>query len=213
MYTSSSELQYIVELSGQRLLPVPNTDNHTPISERLQLLRDKAHAWFKFNPHSFETVSIPNNNRLYYAEKIVTREHFCLWDPDVAAIIPILPKSPQQTVERWHKLNSVISVAHSDLEKLDVFMDLAQNLIVVAYLVQGTPHIDLRALDGGAHPQAAGSRLLLSELLRYKANDMDESANLKGLGRHIALRRIVPHLDQWHLQIWDWRRSTTSNVS
>jgi hypothetical protein len=99
------------------------------------------------------------------------------------------------------------------LEKLDVFMDLAQNLIVVAYLVQGTPHIDLRALDGGVHPQAAGSRLLLSELLRYKANDMDESANLKGLGRHIALRRIVPHLDQWHLQIWDWRRSTTSNVS
>lgn len=99
--------------------------------------------------------SLPNNNRLYYADKTVTREHFCLWDPDVAAIIPILPKSPQQTVERRHKLNSVISVSHSDLEKLDVFMDLAQNLIVVAYLVQGTPRIDLRALDGGVQPQAA----------------------------------------------------------
>ncbi|KAG1747287.1 hypothetical protein EDD22DRAFT_851106 [Suillus occidentalis] len=126
---SLAELQYIVELSGQRLLPVPNTNNHTPISERLQLLRDKAHAWFKFNPHSFQTVSVPNNNRLYYADKTITR----------------------------------------------------------------TPHIDLRALDGGIHPQAAGSRLLLSEPLRYKAN---ESANLKGLGSHIALRRVVPRFDQ-----------------
>jgi hypothetical protein len=44
-YISSSELQYIVELSGQRLLHVPNTDDvNIPVSERLQLLRDKAHA-------------------------------------------------------------------------------------------------------------------------------------------------------------------------
>lgn len=40
---------------------------------------------------------------------------------------------------------------------------------------------------------------------------MDESANFKGLRRHIALRRIVSHFDQWQLQIWDWQRSTTSN--
>lgn len=210
MYTSSSDLQYIVELSGQRLLPVPNTNNHIPISERLQLLRDKAHAWFKFNPHSFQTVSVPDNNRLYYADKTITREHLCLWNSDAAAIIPILPKSPQQTVERLHQLNSLISVSHSDLKSLAVLMDLAQNLIVVAHqlTVQGTPHIDLRALDGGVHPQAAGSRLLLSEPLRYEAV---ESAKLRGFGRHIALQRIDPRFDRWHLQIWDWQRSTTSN--
>ncbi|KAG1778226.1 hypothetical protein EV702DRAFT_1094800 [Suillus placidus] len=201
---------YIVELSGQQLLAVPDTDNYTPISKRLQLLRDKAHTWFKFNSHSFETVSIPKE--LCYANKIVTRGHLCLWDQDLAAIIPTLPKSPQNTVERWQRtLSSVISVPHSD--KLDVFMDPAQNLIVVAYVVDETLHIDLRALDGdGVHPQAAGSRLFLSGLEEYGEHHVDtESANFKGLGRHIALRRISLSFDMWQLQIWDWQHSTTSN--
>jgi hypothetical protein len=132
----------------------------------------------------------------------------------VAAIIPILPKSQQQTVERWQRtLSSVIPIPYS--EKLDVFMDLAQNLIVVVYLVDETLYIDLRALDGdGVHPQAAGPRLFLSELQGYDAHHIDtESANLKGWGRHIALRRIAPSINQWQLQIWDWQHSTTSNVS
>ncbi|KAG2339284.1 hypothetical protein BDR05DRAFT_1062254 [Suillus weaverae] len=209
-YMSSSELQYIVELSGQQLLAVPNTDNHTPISKRLQLLRDKAHAWFEFNSHSIETVSIPNE--LCYANKIVTRGHLCLWDQDFAAIIPTLPKSPQHTVEQWQRtLSSVISVPHSD--KLEVFMDPAQNLIVVVCVVGETVHIDLRALDSdGVHPQAAGPRLFLSALQEYEEHHIDtESAKLKGLGRHVALRWISLSIDMWQLQIWDWQHSTTSN--
>ncbi|KAG1750443.1 uncharacterized protein EDB91DRAFT_1244028 [Suillus paluster] len=57
-YTSSSDLQYTGELGGQHLLPV-SSNNHTPISERLQLLRDKVQAWFRFDVHYFKTVSIP----------------------------------------------------------------------------------------------------------------------------------------------------------
>ncbi|KAG2119546.1 uncharacterized protein F5147DRAFT_767033 [Suillus discolor] len=61
-YLSSSELQYIVELSGQQLLPVDlPLDSHTPtISECLQLLRDKAHAWFQLNTQPVEHIDVSN---------------------------------------------------------------------------------------------------------------------------------------------------------
>lgn len=45
MYISYSELQYIVELGGQQLFPVPERDQQ--LHFYLRLLRDRAHAWFK----------------------------------------------------------------------------------------------------------------------------------------------------------------------
>ncbi|KAG2134474.1 hypothetical protein DEU56DRAFT_756910 [Suillus clintonianus] len=212
-YMSSSELQYIVELSGQRLLPVPDVDDHTPISERLQLLRDKAHAWFKVHLHSFETVSLSKEMR--FAQINVTDGHLYTWDvrEDVAAIIPILPKPSQQSVQRdrWQRtLSSIISVPHS--VKLDVFMDLAQNLIAVLYLVDEALYIDLGALDGdGIHPQAAGRRLSLA--MPPGSEDCSNylwSVKMKCFGRHIALRWGSRLKVMW-LQIWDWQDSTTSN--
>ncbi|KAG1719281.1 hypothetical protein EDB19DRAFT_2030440 [Suillus lakei] len=212
MYMSSSELQYIVELSGQQLLvPIPSTDNHTPISERLQLLRDKAHAWFKFNLHSFEIVTIPKEP--FYVDEIVTHGHLCLWNDDLAVIIPILPKPSQHTVEhdQWQRtLSSVTSVPHS--YKLDVFMDPAQNLIAVAHVVDEIIYIDIRTLDDdGVHPRAAGRRLFLSVLRGYEEHDMNDSTNLQVFGRHIAFRRTSLSFDCWQLQIWDWQHSMTSN--
>jgi len=57
-YMSFSKFQYIIKLSRRQLLPVPNVVDHTSISKRLQLSRNKAHAWFNFNFHSFEQVSL-----------------------------------------------------------------------------------------------------------------------------------------------------------
>jgi hypothetical protein len=104
-----------------------------------------------------------------------------------------------------------MSFPHSD--KLDVFMDPTQNLIVIVYVADETVYIDLRALDGdGVHPQAAGPRLFLSTLQEYEDTHIDaESAKIKGFGRHISLWRT--YFDMWQLQIWDWQCSTTSNVS
>ncbi|KAG1786086.1 uncharacterized protein HD556DRAFT_1068794 [Suillus plorans] len=213
-YLSSSELQYIVEISGQRLLVISNTDNSIPISKRLQLLRDKAHAWFKVDIHPLEMIPVtrPPLSR----DKLVAGGHFCLWDAlyDTATIFPVLPKPSQQSIRRNWLQGTLCSVPHS--HKLDVLMDPAQNLIAVAYVVDNkTVYINLGALDGdGVHPQAAGERLFLS----------DDSENrhgriigwLKGSGTHIALSRWSDNknrtsLDKvWQLQIWDWKYSTTS---
>lgn len=221
-YMSSSELQYIVELSGQRLLHVPNTDNvNIPVSKRLQLLRDKAHAWFKVDSHSFETVSLPKN--MHSHEKFVADGHIYLWDQedDMAAIVPILPKPLQKTVKRSWSPGTLLSVPDSD--NLDVFMDPAQNLIAIAYSVTDatlesndeTLYIDLGALDrDGIHPKAAGRTLFLSVLPASKDKCfVTESAKLKGFGRHIALRRsfAYPFEEMWQLDIWDWQHSATSN--
>ncbi|KAG1852504.1 hypothetical protein F4604DRAFT_1933652 [Suillus subluteus] len=87
-YLSSSELQYIVKLGGQRLLPVGlGAHNHTPISERLRLLRDKAHAWFKFDTRPVQTVIVP--------ETFVSNGHLCLGHEQnlVAAAYEIIGKS------------------------------------------------------------------------------------------------------------------------
>ncbi|KAG1804788.1 uncharacterized protein HD556DRAFT_1326314 [Suillus plorans] len=221
-YMSSSELQYIVELSGQWLLHIPITDNVSiPVSKRLQLLRDKAHAWFKVDPYSFETVSLPKN--MYSDEKVVADRHIYLWDQeeDQAAIIPILPRPLQKTVKRNWSAGTLLSVPNSD--NLDVFMDPAQNLIAIAYSVTDatlesndeTLYIDLGALDkDGIHPQAAGRTLFLSVLPASKDKCfVTESAKLKGFRRHIALRRsfAYPFEEMWQLDIWDWQHSATSN--
>ncbi|KAG2134476.1 hypothetical protein DEU56DRAFT_902008 [Suillus clintonianus] len=210
-YMSSYELQYIVELGGQQLLPVPNTDDHTPISERLQLLRDKAHAWFKVNFHSLETVSLwekmhspqINDGHIYTHD---TRK-------GLVEIIPILPKPSQQTVQRdrWQRtLSSITSTPRSVV--CNVFMDLAQNLIAVLHCVDQAFYIDLGALDGdGVHPRAAGRRL--SRTVLPGSGDISSNryrANMKCFGRHIAFHWRSPSEVMW-LQIWDWKNSMTSN--
>ncbi|KAG2087902.1 uncharacterized protein F5147DRAFT_781167 [Suillus discolor] len=219
---SSSELQYIVELSGQHLLHVPNTDNESiPVSKRLQLLRDKAHAWFKVDPNSFKTVSLPKN--MYPDKKFVADGHIYLWDKeeDMAAIIPILPKPSQKTVKRNWSPGTLFSVP--DSHNLDVFMDPAQNLIAIACSVTDILDLDyerlyigLRVLDrDGVHPQAAGQTLFSSILLASRDEYfVAESAKLKGFGRHIALCRsfVYPFEEEiWQLHIWDWQHSTRSN--
>ncbi|KAG1775234.1 hypothetical protein EV702DRAFT_1269576 [Suillus placidus] len=230
IYVSSSGLQYIIELGGQRLLPVPNTDNHTPTSICLQTLRDRAHAWFKFDLHSFKTIALPEI--LYANKKFVTNGHLCLWDKDrdQASIIPILPKPSQRTIKRHWSPGTLCLVPHSTT--LDVLMDPVQNLIAIVYSVadeydhlesEKMVSIDLRALDGDSiHPKAAGRTLIVSgpapcdNVNRIKTT----FAKLKGCGRHIALQRTLeldgrnrnyPRPAQWQLQIWDWQNSLVSN--
>ncbi|KAG2133264.1 uncharacterized protein EDB93DRAFT_1331514 [Suillus bovinus] len=215
---SSSELQYIVELSGQRLLPVPNMNNHTPTSNCLQTLKDRAHAWFKLNMHSFKTITIQDNS-LTNKRRVIDR-HFYSWNfrSDLAMIIPILPKPSQRKIKRSWSSATLSSVPHSIM---DVLMDPAQNLIAVACHVpyENDPltwifNINLGALDGGGiHPQAAGRRLLLVPSGRFSAM----STKLECCGRHIALQYCsfsVPGMTRctqdWHLHIWDWKDSMTS---
>ncbi|KAG2151234.1 uncharacterized protein EDB93DRAFT_305364 [Suillus bovinus] len=229
-YMSSSELQYIVELSGQRLLPVPNTNNHIPISNRLQTLKNRAHAWFKFDMHSFKTITLQEN--LYtkiLTKQLVTNGHLYSWDDynDVAAIIPILPKPSQQTIEHYWSPGTLCPVPHSIT--LDVLMDPAQNLIAVAYYVTHendfesyeAVYVDLRTLDSdGIHPQAAGRTLLLSESSVYEDATVETTrAKLKCYGKHIALQRslvITPddrrnhYTQRTEWQIWDWQNSAIS---
>ncbi|KAG2128034.1 uncharacterized protein EDB93DRAFT_1185446 [Suillus bovinus] len=196
----SSELQYIIELGGQRLLPVPIADlrNHTSVSQRLQLLRNKAHAWFQFNLHacSFQTLSI--QEQFYEVRTSLADGHFCLWHESEdsehwAKIIPILPKPSQSTVERYWSPASLCSVPNAYI--VDVHMDPTQNLIAIAYAV--------------SHDMTQEGRFYV---------DLREHLTLKGLGRHLALQ-CSPGFDDplrtsrviWWLQLWDWQHSTTSN--
>ncbi|KAG1842920.1 hypothetical protein C8R48DRAFT_780868 [Suillus tomentosus] len=213
-YLSSSELQYIVEISGQQLLVIPNTDKSIPISKRLQLLRDKVHAWFKVDTHPFEMVPVLTWAPLS-RDNIVAGGHFCSWNPprDTAMIFSVLPKPSQQSIQRNWLPGTLCSVPYS--RNLDVFMYPAQNLIAVAYVVDHkTVYINLGALDGDrSHPEAAGERLLSDDSENRFETTM---AKLKGFGRHIALSRRWDDENRasffkWQLQIWDWKYSTTSD--
>jgi hypothetical protein len=232
MYISSSELQYIIELGGQRLLPVLNTDldNHTPMSKRLQLLRDRIRAWFRVDINSVKTVSIPD--QFYDGRLSLADGHLCLYDrdEDLARIFPILPKPSEQTIERDLSPQTLCLVPNSD--SIDVLMDPTQNLIAIAYVItEGIFQlgdvkffIELGTLDGGgAHPQAAGRTLFMSgppqcKSIRFQPN----SGKLKGYRERIALwcslrfddvGSVACSRTMWWLQIWDWQHSTTSIVS
>jgi hypothetical protein len=205
---------------------------------RLRLLRDKAHAWFKFDKRSFKIVSIPDQFR--FSTKFVTGGHLCLWKSQVNdggyesvnfKIFPILPKPSQRKIERDWSQRLARPTIHTHM--FDTFIDPAQNLFATASYVPADGHllsdnesfdINLRILDGdGIHPQAAGPKLFLSELTGYKNSGfVRQTLNLKGLGRHIALWRslTIGDVDNvtmfgeiWSLQIWDWQHSMTSNVS
>ncbi|KAG2341822.1 hypothetical protein BDR05DRAFT_964870 [Suillus weaverae] len=228
IYISSSGLQYIIELGGQRLLPVPNganTANHTPTSIRLQTLRDRARAWFKFDLHFFKIIALPE---ILYNEKIfITGGHIWMWGKlrDQASIIPIQPKPSQRTIKRYWSPGTLCLVPYSTT--LDVLMDPVQNLIAIVYSVddhlqsEKMVSIDLRALDGDSiHPKAAGRTLIVSGPAGYDNVNRIETtfARLKGCGRRIALQRTLD-VDgtrrypkrAWQLQIWDWQNSTVSN--
>ncbi|KAG1822734.1 uncharacterized protein BJ212DRAFT_1477149 [Suillus subaureus] len=226
-YISCSELQYIVELGGQHLLPVPNTfDNRTPISKRLQLLRDNAHAWFRFDIHSFETgfYTIP-----YLKCGLLTGIFACGSDMETRPqFSQVLPKPSQYTIERGWSPMSLRSDPNA--YGFDVLMDPMQNLIAIAYATVDDHfqwnderiYIDLGTLDGGGiHPQAVGRTLFRSELPGIQSGTRTSTnlgkLKLKYFGRHIALwhsRQITSeYLDErlWELQIWDWQHSTTSS--
>ncbi|KAG2156916.1 uncharacterized protein EDB93DRAFT_1126489 [Suillus bovinus] len=233
-YTSSSELQYITELGGQQLLPVPDTgldnSNHTSISKRLQLLRDTAHAWFKFDIHSSKTISIPD--QFQDAKTSLADGHLCLFNEDeqTAKIFPVLPKPSQQKIERSWPSGSLCSIPYAD--SIEVFMDPAQNLIAIACMIADESpgmdsdgmrlYIDIGVLDGDGdvHPEAAGKTLFLSGLPTCEDGLYTiENWKLEGLGKHIAFRRsLLVHEggykfgeEIWFLQIWDWKHSTTSS--
>ncbi|KAG0699313.1 hypothetical protein DFH29DRAFT_57448 [Suillus ampliporus] len=219
-YKSSSELQYIVELSGQRLLRVHNPDDRTPAYERLQLLRDKAHEWLKFDIDSFETFTLPEKVPYYGAS--VAYGHLSMWQhfrANFATIVPILPKPSQQTIEREWSPGTLCSVPDRSVQ--DVFMDPTQNLIAIAYSVprdiNDALYIDFRALDsGGVHPKAAIQRVSVSGLREYDEDLIErKTVRLMGFGSHIALwhslavtERRTSNENIWELHISDWQHST-----
>ncbi|KAG2054383.1 hypothetical protein BDR06DRAFT_415021 [Suillus hirtellus] len=230
IYVSSSELQYITELGSQQLLPVFN--GSLPVSERLRLLRDKAHAWSKFDVHSSESISIPVQFRRRMKVSVVNG-HACFWKPTMHSgkIFPIVPKPLQQNIDRDFSPDSLCSIPkqrQSDFDVLNVLMDPVQNLLAIVYatvvrnsglVYDEACYIDLVALDGDCtHPQAAGRTLFLSDLPKRK-NFITKSTKIEGFGRHVALRlfddqlRIPSFTSRWWLQIWDWQHSTTSKVS
>ncbi|KAG2035007.1 hypothetical protein BDR03DRAFT_1012882 [Suillus americanus] len=211
-YVSSSELQYIVELGGQHLIPISNTDsdNLVPVSERLQHLRDRAHAWFRVDIRSVKTVSIPKPS---YVDSFIADGHIYWWDEedDTATIKPILPKPSQQTIERNWSPGTLCTVPNSSI--LHMLMDPAQNLIAVVYVNDdGTLLVNLRALDDDRfHPQAAGPTLFLSEL-PGSGSDVDlENVKFKVMGSHITLKFAASNYDTWRLHIWDWQHSAISH--
>ncbi|KAG1851970.1 hypothetical protein F4604DRAFT_1303676 [Suillus subluteus] len=226
IYMSSSELQYVTELGSQQLLPVSN--DHIPVSERLQLLRKNTRAWSKFDLRSFEIISIPETFQTFTATYI-TNGHACFWNPfiDSVRIFPILPRPSQKTIERNFSPGSLcLFPNHSNI---DIFMDAAQNLLAIACAVRDDnypsdedSYIELLTLDGGSvHPQAAGPILFMSSLWlpRSRENFETPCSKLEGFGRHIAFLRFEPLFAgtdssfafKWRLDIWDWQHSTSSN--
>lgn len=226
---SSSQLQYIVELGGQQLLPVSSTDfdgQHAPIHEHLRLLRDKAHAWFRFHLNPFETVSIPPLMfDLDVIKSSIVDGHLYLWDDDTTMmqVRRILPKLSQQIDTHHNVPPHSLPYLGCHGPTLDVFMDPEQNLLALAYSIPDDHGnrflIHMRALDeGGIHPQAAGSSLFLSGLPAQGNQGWSiREWKLKGFGKHIALLCLLMDrtscTTSWWLQIWDWQLSATSNVS
>ncbi|OJA12063.1 hypothetical protein AZE42_02194 [Rhizopogon vesiculosus] len=170
MYMSSCELQYIVELGGQRLLPLHDISlgDHVPIPKRLQLLREKSRAWLRFNIHSSKSISVPKQD--WGAQRRFINGHLFFWSNRQQKIFPILPEPSQHTADRDWSRESLCPV---DATIVSIDLDMSQNLIAVAYIIDETLeiddkriYVDLGALDGdGIPPQAVGRTLFPSELL------------------------------------------------
>ncbi|KAG2046328.1 hypothetical protein BDR06DRAFT_1037728, partial [Suillus hirtellus] len=180
IYMSSSELQYITELGGQQLLPVLN--GSLSVSERLQLLRDKVHAWSKFDVHSSESISIPVQFRRRTKVSVVNG-HACFWKPTMhsglAIVYATVVRNDGLVYDEAYCIDLVAldgDCTHPQAAGRTLFLsDLPKrkNFVMESTKIEGFGrHIALRLFDDQL--------------------------------------RIPSFTSRWWLQIWDWQQSTTS---
>jgi hypothetical protein len=223
---NSTELQYIIELGAQRLMPTHPRPSAVSVAECLRILRGKAKAWgsFKLNvteehrvPLSFNPKSIMITHQQlglsttywpgYVVSKVIDLRTCtpeanippCIWDRDYASPLPG---------------TSVCSRYIDETQDLMITVDLLSD---DAHTSDFVYEINFRTIStDGEHPLAHTSRLELICRVPYKEH-RQHKVIITVLGDRIAFYSEIKTEDgvdypYWSLHVWNWHEGGQSEV-
>lgn len=220
---NSTELQYIIELGAQRLMPIHPRPPALSVAECLRILRDKANAWSSFNLSVTKSLRVP----IFFDPLSMMIAHQRLgfsarrWPNHTRSI-----ESKVIDLRYIHEMASVpLSIWDRDYATsapgTHIYIDVMQDLIITTSLLRVTSESDLvyvyqlhfRTISTDKeHPLAHASRLQLT----CKPGDVDlHRLVFAVLGDRLAFCSQV----QWNnnlsrsLHVWNWHEGGQPDVS
>ena len=215
---NSTELQYLIELGAQRLIPVHPRSPTLSMAECLHILRDKAIAWSSFKLKvtkrlhrvPFFKPGIPSiiHQQLAFSSLRWPSE----LDSKVIDLRTCTPETASAPPRTWGRdIENAAPVCFR-------LVDEAQDLMVTVSILSGNPRtsnlmyrIDLRTIyTDMEHPLAQGSCLVDGRVPREDVRQVKLAA-VTVLGDRLAFYGSVhPPADggtanhRWSLHVWNW---------
>jgi hypothetical protein len=233
---NSTELQYIVELGAQRLMPIHPRPPTVSTGECLRILRGKANAWNSFDSSVTKDLRVALSYDPTKAFKfMITHQQLSLsagfWHPrfithiiDLGTCIPGIANVPS-CVRGSDYANLGDAYVYSR------YIDATQDLMITVNFLGNNPHtsdfmgrlygINFCTLSTNkAHPFAHESRLELVCRVSCDEEWQSHKIELTVLGDRLAfysevkLDDSVSEVDYpyWSLHVWNWREGGQSDV-
>ncbi|OAX31178.1 hypothetical protein K503DRAFT_870733 [Rhizopogon vinicolor AM-OR11-026] len=219
---NSTELQYLIELGAQRLMPVHPRPPTVSIAECLRILRDKANAWSSFDLSVTKRLRVP----WFFNPKLITITHQKLtlspWHgrgimSKVIDIRTCTPETARLPPCRWNKGNANPSPGAYLCYR---YLDETQDLVITVYKLS----VDTSASDfmyqihfrtistDKEHPLAHISCLELTCRVPSKEDRRFQKSEVTVLGGRVAfyheVQVLIEDIDEiysyWSLHVWSW---------
>jgi hypothetical protein len=210
---NSIELQYIIELGAQRLIPAHPRSPNVSVTECLRILRDKANMWNSFKLNT--TKSLRVSPCFFY--KSICHQQLSLAnsyrDGGIASkaidLRTCTPETMSLPPRIWNQDDANLVPGTS----VDVLSTIPPHTSDFMY------EISFRMIStGGEHPSAYRSRLFEGEVARDGDVQL-HSTMVTILGDRLALYvrvDILPENEEihpcWMLHVWDWYKGDQPDV-
>ncbi|OAX30584.1 hypothetical protein K503DRAFT_807040 [Rhizopogon vinicolor AM-OR11-026] len=230
---NSTELQYLIELDAQRLMPVHPRPSTVSITECLRILRDKANSWSSFDLSVTKRLRVP----WFFNPKFITINHqkltlSPLYDrggvhfmSKVIDIKTCTPETARLPPCKWEN--------HANLSPrgyfCDRYLDETQDLAITVYLLSIDPfpygsfyQIHFRTISTDKeHPLVHTSRLQLTSRVPFSEDRRFQNTEVIVFGDRIALYNevevFIEDTDElysyWSLHVWSWCDGVQFDVS
>ncbi|OJA18339.1 hypothetical protein AZE42_06206 [Rhizopogon vesiculosus] len=220
----STELQYLIELGAQGLMPIHPGPPTVSIAECLRILRDKANAWTSFDLSVTKRLRVP----WFFNPKFITITHQRLtlspwYDrgdvhimPKVIDIMTCTPETARFPPCRWNEDNANPSPGAYSCNR---YLDETQELVITVYMLSADTstsdsiyQIHFRTISMDIeHHLANTSCLELTWWVPSNGERQSQKTEVTVLGDRVALyiEVLVEDIDElnsyWSLHVWGWR--------
>ena len=219
----SIQLQYVIELGAQKLIPVHPRSPNVSTKECLHILRAKANAWNSFELGVMKRLSIMT---FLHPESIAHRQLYLSAHPNhphssdgnfISQVINPRTCTPE-IASAPHLIQSQDSLHPAGTPICNSYMDAVQDLVIIINIPDKSSYcINFRTISTGEkHPLAPGSIVVA----RFGPDDLDEydlrlcETLVTVFGDRLAFYGSTSGRGDthWSLHVWNWHKKAHRNV-